>query len=111
MDNLLYVATGDGLATCKRENEDWEEVGRSLTGQRVTSVSAFKGTLLAGTEDGIYRSDDGGQSWQDASDGLTVRYVRWLAHHPTEANLALAGTEPASIFITRDDGQSWRECP
>jgi photosystem II stability/assembly factor-like uncharacterized protein len=34
-----------------------------------------------------------------------------MAYHPEVAKLAFAGTEPASIFISRDSGNSWNECP
>ncbi|HET9221228.1 MAG TPA: hypothetical protein VFO07_01930, partial [Roseiflexaceae bacterium] len=67
--------------------------------------------LLAGTRDGIWRSDDLGQTWADANQGLSIRHVRWLAHHPTAAGLAFAGTEPAGIFVSQDGGATWRSCP
>ena len=38
-------------------------------------------------------------------------HVRWLAYHPDVPELAFAGTEPASIFISQDGGNSWGECP
>ena len=57
----------------------------------------------------IYRSDDLGGSWQEANEGLTEPYVRWLAHHPDRSGTALAGTEPAALFLSRDGGQTWSE--
>jgi photosystem II stability/assembly factor-like uncharacterized protein len=59
----------------------------------------------------MWRSDDGGQSWQEADQGLSIRHVRWLTHHPSVDGLAFAGTEPAGIFVTRDGGATWRGCP
>ncbi len=67
--------------------------------------------MLAGTRDGILRSDDLGKKWEDSSQGLGIRYVRWLASHPQEPGLVFAGTEPAGIYISRDSGESWIECP
>jgi photosystem II stability/assembly factor-like uncharacterized protein len=111
MDNLLFVATAQGLAVCERQGDQWRETRRGLEGQGVTSVSARDGVALAGTRDGIWRSGDLGRSWEPASQGLGIRYVRWLAHHPAVAGLAFAGTEPAGIFVTRDQGATWRGCP
>jgi photosystem II stability/assembly factor-like uncharacterized protein len=67
--------------------------------------------ILAGTENGIFRSQDGGVTWQEASRGLTARHVRWMAFHPEVSDLEFAGTEPANIFVSHDGGDSWRLCP
>jgi photosystem II stability/assembly factor-like uncharacterized protein len=74
-------------------------------------VIAREGAILAGTTDGLFRSDDAGQSWQEASNGLNSRHVRWLAYHPDVSDLEFAGTEPAGIFVSHDGGGSWRICP
>lgn len=106
----LYLATKGGLVIARSNGDGAEVTGRGLTGQRVTSVIAREGVILAGTEDGVYRSGDGGDSWQEAGDGLSVRHVRWLAYHPQISDHELAGTEPAAIFISRDGAATWREC-
>ncbi len=108
--NYLLLATRHGLVVCERETESWRETARGLDGKSVTSVTARLGIILAGTTDGIFRSGDGGQTWQEASDGITVRHIRWLAHHPDIAEVSFAGTEPAGIFVSHDGGGSWREC-
>jgi photosystem II stability/assembly factor-like uncharacterized protein len=111
MNDQLFVATADGLAICDHRGENWREIGRGLAGHPITCVSAGSAALLAGTNDGIWRSEDAGQSWQEANPGLSIRHTRWLVHHPTMAGLAFAGTEPAGIFVTRDGGATWRGCP
>ncbi len=107
----VLLATANGLAVAERANGAWKVVRRTLEGTRVTSVIAREGVILAGTRDGVLRSDDGGASWRDASQGLTTRYVRWLAYHPDLSDREFAGTEPAAIFISHDGANSWRECP
>jgi photosystem II stability/assembly factor-like uncharacterized protein len=104
----LILATEQGVVICERPGENWREVIRGITGQHVTSVAAGDGVILAGTKDGVYRSDDDGKTWNEASDGLTVRHVRWLAYHPDRSGRVFAGTEPASIFISHDNGDTWR---
>ncbi len=98
MEDLLFVATADGLAICDHPEGGWREIGRGLAGHTITCVSAGGATILAGTNDGIRRSEDAGQSWQEANQGLSIRHTRWLAHHPSVAGLAFVGTEPAGIF-------------
>src|SRR5689334_18852810 len=104
MEQLLLVGTADGVSICKQAGGDWREIGRSLAGQMITCVSASGAVALAGTADGIWRSEDGGESWQEATQGLSIRHIRWLAHHPGVDGLAFAGTEPAGLFVSRDGG-------
>lgn len=115
---MLSLATDNGLMICEQDN-GWRIARRGLEGKRVTCVAvqslaggiASKGLILAGTTTGIFRSEDLGHTWNETSAGLTERHVRWLVFHPEVADLAFAGTEPASIFVSRDGGISWNECP
>ena len=111
MEGTLLVATERGLAICRREGGEWREFRRGLEGQALTSVIAREGVILAGSRQGVFRSDDTGVSWREASEGLNILHVRWLAYHPGISDFELAGTEPASIFISRDGANTWRECP
>jgi photosystem II stability/assembly factor-like uncharacterized protein len=107
----LFVATGHGLLDLVRDGNRWKQDGGGLEHRAVTSIASQANALLAGTRAGIYRSDDLGQTWWEANDGLAHRYVRWLAFHPDEPGLAFAGTEPAAVFVSEDGGRSWRERP
>ena len=109
--NKLVLATENGIAVCERGYHDWHEAFRKLPGQHITSLTARERVILAGTENGIFRSEDEGQTWKEASNGLTTRHVRWVAFHTDDSELVLAGTEPANIFISHDSGDSWRACP
>jgi hypothetical protein len=105
---MIYLATQNGLVVARRA-VDGQVIRRGLEGRHVTSVIAREGVILAGTTDGIYRSDDDGRSWQAASSGLSHPHVRWLAYHPDISDFELAGTEPAGIFVSRDGATTWRE--
>lgn len=74
-------------------------------------MTAHQGVVLAGTPNGIYRSDDLGKTWHGENEGLNIPHVRNLIYYLKDRALVLAGTEPAAIFISPDDGKSWRECP
>jgi photosystem II stability/assembly factor-like uncharacterized protein len=111
MVDTLFLATGSGLAVCRHDHGEWREVARGLAGQRVTSAIAREGVVLAGTTDGVFRSDDDGRTWRAASAGLAARHVRWLAYHPDISDREFAGTEPAGVFVSHDGAGSWRTCP
>jgi photosystem II stability/assembly factor-like uncharacterized protein len=106
----LYLATNNGLFVAQAEGDGWQIVRQGLDGRHVTTVIAREGVILAGTTDGVYRSANVGKSWQEISQGLAHRHVRWLAFNPAVSDFELAGTEPAAIFVSRDGGDSWREC-
>ena len=109
--NKLILATGQGVIVCERINSGWDESLRGLINQHVTSITLHGGMILAGTETGIFRSEDEGQTWKEASKGLTTRHVRWTAYHQDADGLVFAGTEPANIFVSHNNGDSWRLCP
>jgi photosystem II stability/assembly factor-like uncharacterized protein len=107
----LILATRQGVVVCQPSPAGWQEFQRGLVDQTVTSVIAREGVILAGTHQGVFRSDDLGASWEQASQGLDERRVRWLAYHPDISDFELAGTEPAGIYISHDGALSWRACP
>lgn len=120
MANLLVLATENGIMVAEQApaagasagaDAAWRVVRQGLPGQALTSVIAREGVILAGSRDGVWRSDDLGQSWRAASDGLAVRHVRWLAYHPDISDREFAGTEPAGVFVSHDGAASWRACP
>ncbi|MCL4266435.1 MAG: glycoside hydrolase [Anaerolineae bacterium] len=103
----LYLATSEGFVTAVAQNNEWQVTRRSLPGVNATSIMAREGVILLGSTDGVWMSEDGGETWQERSQGLAHRHVRWLAYHPEVSDFELAGTEPAAIFISRDGGANW----
>jgi photosystem II stability/assembly factor-like uncharacterized protein len=113
MKKRLIVATDHGLLYLEKEGETWRETGGTLDGHSFTSLTHSSGgvSLWAGATDGIWRSDDLGQTWWEANEGLSERHVRSLACHPDDPNFVYAGTEPAAIFLSEDAGRTWSERP
>lgn len=111
MTDLLLIATSERLVVCEREGDGWRELRRGLEGKEVNAVMAREGVILGGTTEGVYRSDDEGCTWREASMRLTVPRVRWMAFHPQLSDFEFVGTEPASIFVSHTGGEAWRECP
>lgn len=91
--------------------------GTKLTplGLADTQISAVchstgSGVLLAGSYgEGLFRSEDGGTTWEAVPDGLTAPAFRTIVPDPFDTEAILCGTEPARIFRSRDNGASWEE--
>ncbi|NOZ27255.1 MAG: hypothetical protein GXP39_04265 [Chloroflexi bacterium] len=87
----------------------WTKVGPIYPGGTVMALAAHRGeegeVFLAATQTGIFRSEDGGQSWTMANEGLPSLQVSALAFSPD--GTAFAGGLSGGIAISTDRGRSW----
>lgn len=67
--------------------------------------------LFAATDEGIYRSMDGGASWQSANFGLLDLEILCLACSPNfaEDGVIWAGGANGGLYRSRNGGRAWRE--
>ena len=65
--------------------------------------------VLIGTQNGIFRSNDRGDSWRRLSAPVPDNAVWSLIRDPTDLDVVLAGYEPAALFRSADDGESWTQ--
>ena len=56
------------------------------------------GVLYAGTQDGPYRTTDGGERWERPGFPDRGAVVWSLAFHPTQPRIMYAGVAPAAIY-------------
>ena len=107
MSGRIYVASAHGLVIAERDGRDWKITGQHLESNPITSVAACDQLVLAGTRSGIWRSQDGGATWEGANEGLSIKHIRWLACQAGANGYLLAGTEPAGIYLSHDGGSTW----
>lgn len=67
------------------------------------------GEVFAGTQDGIFRSSDFGDSWYRLDVPKPELAVWSLTRHPGEPETLFAGYEPAAIYKSTDNGRTWRD--
>lgn len=60
--------------------------------------------LYVGMKDGVYKSQDSGQSWNRVGEGL--HNVATLAIHP-ETGVLYAGSSDGKVFKSSDGGAHW----
>ena len=77
----------------------------------LSSHPARPGQLLAGTDSGVYRWDEGGRRWTPLPGPFDHEAVWALAQHPDDPEVIVAGTHPAALWRSDDGGRQWRRLP
>ncbi len=63
----------------------------------------------AGGSFGVFKSLDGGITWQDTNDAsMSGQNINVLAVHPRHESIVYAGTLKSGVLVSMDGGQSWR---
>jgi photosystem II stability/assembly factor-like uncharacterized protein len=113
---------GDSWTPCNRGvraeflPERYPETGQCV--HRVLAHPARPGRLYQQNHCGVYRSDDGGDSWVEITEGLPSEFGYALAVDPADADVAYVIPEESShmrttvggmlrVFRTRDAGGRW----
>jgi photosystem II stability/assembly factor-like uncharacterized protein len=103
---LHRMAEGDG---------EWESLHRGLPAAPEVRALAVHprnpAVVYAGTQAGVYRSEDRGDHWERiamADHGLPV----WsILFHPHDPDVILVGTENCEIYRSDDKGEHWVRLP
>ncbi|GJL78284.1 MAG: hypothetical protein NPINA01_12730 [Nitrospinaceae bacterium] len=64
--------------------------------------------IYVGTDHGLYRSQDGGNTWTELKEGLFHQNIKILTVDPIESGVIYAGT-PGGIFKTENGGDHWTD--
>jgi photosystem II stability/assembly factor-like uncharacterized protein len=75
------------------------------------AVDAKGQVLFLGAHTGLFRSEDGGKSWQKVAVASMHSHldVMAIAPHPRDLRTIYVSTHEAGVFKTTDGGKSWRE--
>ncbi len=103
----IWVAAGGRIAVSDDLGSGWRSVGRSLPEARakvrgiVASADAM--TLVVSSDRGIYRSEDGGETWAPKEDNLPIHIESGLlARDPNDAGVIYA------VFSLMPYAEVWR---
>jgi photosystem II stability/assembly factor-like uncharacterized protein len=114
-DFTICVGTiGSGAWLSPDGGENWRRVMKGLWSEsRVYGLCVHPTetrTVFAGANDGLYKSTDGGQSFEHIDSPMDAMDVWKIAFDPSDPNIVFAGTRPAALFRSTDGGRHWRQC-
>ncbi|MEZ5849444.1 MAG: hypothetical protein R3D68_02175 [Hyphomicrobiaceae bacterium] len=97
----------------RREGADgaWVNVLPGLEAYTVNVHPTDANVVLAGTEDGVYRSTDAGATFTRANFPDTKKQVWCFLVDSRDPKRILAGASPVDIYRSDDMGASWRLMP
>ena len=117
---ILVGTVGQGIMCGRDDGATWQRVGIGQGMHTDAMVRALLNNprrpeiIYAGTDKGLYRSDDGGEKWRLIDSPLN-KYAVWaLASDPVVSEVMFAGTgtpTPATVFRSTDGGMTWEERP
>jgi photosystem II stability/assembly factor-like uncharacterized protein len=120
--NLIWAGTDDGLIHVTHDSgttwqnvtpsqlTPWSKVAQLDAGHFDTDTvyAAVNRFRLDDLRPYIYRTHDGGKTWQKITNGLPdTAPVNVIREDPLKKGLLFAGTE-TSIWVSFDDGDNWR---
>lgn len=127
----IYCGTASGLFRSDDRGQNWKPVGPGINHPKITTVAVAKakqpdgfGLVYAGTEpSAIFRSDNGGNSWEDLTNLHTLRsantwsypprphthHVRWIAADVNAPDRVFVAIEAGALVRTFDGGRIWHD--
>jgi photosystem II stability/assembly factor-like uncharacterized protein len=113
--HIYAGAETGGLFRKAVDDADWQPLTRGLPPScevRALAVHPQEPAIVfAGTQQGPYRSADGGDTWERLEFPGPERVVWSFAFHPANPRVLYCGTAPGAVFRSEDGGDHWRRLP
>jgi hypothetical protein len=106
--------TNSGLLESLDRGNTWRSLGNNLrattgkvaTQSLIVDATTSPRTFFVGTDQGVFKSTDGGLNWSAANTGLLCTQVMALVADPSNASILYTAT-PSGVFISKDGASSW----
>ena len=105
-DQGILLKSTDGGDTWAKSNSIVDGLGVCLAVDPQNSQKLYLGSWYSG----MYRSPDGGSTWQEINNGLPTRWAKFrsVAIDPTDPQQIYIGVE-GKIYHSADGGDSWNQ--
>jgi hypothetical protein len=117
-DETVFVAfDGEGLYRSQDQGSVWNRLTAGLEGDHTRAVAvapdfAFSRTVLASSDQGLFRSLDGGDSWTKLSfpDSYGVADIAFSPHYHHDQIVWVATAYLYDgVFVSQDGGDNWQQ--
>src|SRR5213593_4490656 len=111
--NILVGTVGQGVMMSADEGESWTRasVRQGMHSDCIVRMLRSDGrspeVVYAGTDFGLYRSDDGGGTWRLLENPMKGSMVWRIAVDPTNDRNVWVGLEVDGVRYSRDGGETW----
>jgi photosystem II stability/assembly factor-like uncharacterized protein len=105
----LLAGTRMGIYRRAPDADEWEPVPQGFQDRHVQVLESGPGSQVfyAGTDAGLLRSEDGGQTWVEVASGLTGRGMPDLAVDPQSPEHLYIRLKFERVYESWDGGQNW----
>jgi photosystem II stability/assembly factor-like uncharacterized protein len=104
----IYFAYSHGIRVSRDHGATWQEIAAGLHRRFTEALRVDRrqaGVLLAGGEEGVFRSGDAGRNWRIAgAAGFQITRIEQSPHDPCQW---LAATQQGGLFSSTDCGQTF----
>jgi photosystem II stability/assembly factor-like uncharacterized protein len=116
-DDTIYLGAIEIVKGVRSgDNWEWSDISSRVDGgdsihpdQHTMAFDAQSPEVIyAGNDGGIFRSPDGGDSWESLNAGLAISEVEYLTQRPDESVWLLAGLQDNGT-IRRENGNAWTQ--
>jgi photosystem II stability/assembly factor-like uncharacterized protein len=103
---MLLIGTSEGVYRSSINETNADDTTRVLDSGFVPRVRRFGKEVFAATRSGLFRSVDEGETWNDLG---VPRDEVYSVLRSVDGDRLYAGTHPAHLYVSTDNGDSWRE--
>ena len=119
-DGVYGAVFGRGIYKTTNNGDEWYEINNGITTPYILDlISDENQNLYVGSYDGqiggasygegIFKSTDNGNSWNEANAGITSHGVRTLSSDKTHGILYAGTFNSKNLYKSTDQGQNWIE--
>ena len=119
-DFVTVRAQGETIVAATRSNAmvssdggvTWKQSGLPsfIVGIRGATISS-DGQVLVASREGVYRTGDGGRTWEHVVNGLPAKDITSVSYDHAHKRLLATSDATGVIFESMDNGRSWQRGP
>lgn len=110
-ETLFLSTLGDGIYKSRDEGVSWVKVNQGLETLNIDLVTIAPDSadvvLAAGTESGLYKTENGGTNWSPIMTGENK--IKAIAFNPKQKDQIIVGDNRGTLYFSSDRGEDWQQ--